>query len=108
MRRKSDFEGMSKPVDGASESHSSSEKDPIHKNKFKVSPMGVGYNITYAPFYKNSKLDQFHGCNETFGKDCVDWFVNERLEMKTLTKQFFETRNKMGLYAKKEKKTFNM
>ena len=45
-------------------------------------PVAVGYNLTEKPDFDNLSLEK-DGYNKYFGDDCVEWFVNEMLEMNT-------------------------
>ena len=52
-------------------------------------PIAIGYSIVKNPDYDNLNLEK-EGYIKYFGKDCVEWFINEMLEIESYMKTFFK------------------
>ena len=52
-------------------------------------PVAIGYNIVKNPDYDNLNLDK-DVYIKYFGEDCVEWFINEMLEIKDYMKTYFK------------------
>ena len=52
-------------------------------------PVGIGYNIVKNPDYENLKFEK-DGYIKYFGEDCVEWFINEMLEIECYIKNYFK------------------
>ena len=58
--------------------------------------VATGYNIVKNPDYDNLDLEK-DGYNKYFGEDCVEWFVNEMLEMESYMKNYFKNEIEINL-----------
>ena len=52
-------------------------------------PVAIGYNIVKNPDYDNLNLEK-DGYFNYFGEDCVEWFINEMLEIENYMKTYFK------------------
>ena len=52
-------------------------------------PVAIGYNIVKNSYYDNLNLGK-DGYIKFFGEDCVEWFINEMLEIEAYMKNYFE------------------
>ena len=59
--------------------------DKLFVNK----PVEIGYNIVKNPVYENLNLEK-DVYIKFFGEDCVEWFINEMLEIKGYMKTYFK------------------
>ena len=59
-------------------------------------PVAIGYNIVKNLDYENLNLEK-DGYIKYFGEDCVEWFVNEMLEIESNMKNYFKTGIKINL-----------
>ena len=88
-----DFECMNIPNnnnnnDNVNDHNNNGVTDKLFVNK----PIAIGYNIVKNPDYDNLNLEK-DGYIKYFGGDCVEWFINEMLEigfMKTYFKNELE------------------
>ena len=72
--------------------------DKLFVNK----PVAIGYNIVKNPDYDNLKIGK-NGYIKYFGEDCVEWFINEMLEIEGYMKKFFENELEIDLDTTPEK-----
>ena len=56
---------------------------------FVSKPVAIGYNIVKNPDYDKLNLEK-DGYIKYFGEDCVEWFVNEMLEIESYMKKYFK------------------
>ena len=76
--------------------------DNIHDNNsvtdklFVNKPVAIGYNIVKNPDYDNSNLEK-DGYIKYFGEDCVEWFVNEMLEIENYMKNYLKNEVEINL-----------
>ena len=66
--------------------------DKLFVNK----PVAIGYNIVKNLDYDNLNLEK-DGYIKYFGEVCVDWFVNETLEIESYLKTYFESELEINL-----------
>ena len=59
--------------------------DKLFVNK----PLAKGYNIVKHPDYDNLNLEK-DGYIKYFGEDCVEWSINEMLEIEGYMKNYFK------------------
>ena len=52
-------------------------------------PLPIGYNMVKNPDYDNLNLEK-DGYIKYFGEDCVEWFINEMLEIESYMKTYFK------------------
>ena len=52
-------------------------------------PVAIGYNIVKNLVYDNLNLEK-EGFIKYFGEDCVEWFINEMLEIESYMKTYFK------------------
>ena len=52
-------------------------------------PLAIVYNIVKNPDYDNLNLEK-DGYFNYFGEDCVEWFINEMLEIESYMKTYFK------------------
>ena len=69
-----DFECMNIPI-------IDNDNDNVTDRFFVSKPVAIGYNIVKIPDYEKLNLEK-DGYIKFFGEDCVEWFINEMLEMK--------------------------
>ena len=75
-----DFECMNIPI---------IDNDNVTDKLFINKPVAIGYNIVKNLDYDNLNLEK-DGYIKYFGKDCVEWFINEMLEIKSYMKTYFK------------------
>ena len=83
-----DFECMNLPINDTNNDNdhdNNSVKDKLFINK----PVAVGYNIVKNPDYDNLNLEK-DGYIKYFCEDCVEWFINEMLEIESFMKNYFK------------------
>ena len=59
-------------------------------------PVAIGYNIVENPDYDNLNLEK-DGYIKYFGEDCVEWFLNEMVEIKSYMKTYFQNEFEINL-----------
>ena len=74
-----DFECMNVPIND-NDNDNVNDDDHVTDKLFVNKPVAIGYNLVKSPDYENLKLEK-DGYNKHFGKDCVEWFINEILEV---------------------------
>ena len=81
-----DFECMNIPInDNDNENDNNAVTDKLFINE----PLAIGYNIVKNSEYDNLNLEK-DGYIKYFGEDCVEWFVNEMLEIESYMKTYFK------------------
>ena len=75
-----DFECMNIPV-------IDNDNDNVTDKLFVNKPVAIGYNIFKRPEYENLNLEK-DGYIKYFGEDCVEWFINEKLEIESYMKTY--------------------
>ena len=87
-----DFECMNIPInnnnnndDNVYDHNNNGVTDKLFINK----PVAIGYNIVKNPGYENLILEK-DGYIKYFGEDCVEWFINEMLEIESYMKTYFK------------------
>ena len=88
-----DFECMNVPIESANENES---MEKLFVNK----PVAIGYYKLKNSGYDNLKLEN-EGHVKCFREDCVEWFINEMLEIQTHMKGFFKTEIEVNLEYQK-------
>ena len=58
--------------------------------------VAIGYNIVENPGYENLNLKK-DGYIKFFGEDCVEWFINELLDLEGNLKNCFKNENEINL-----------
>ena len=77
---------------------------PFNKNNFNGvtdrlfinKPVAIGFNIVKNPDYDNLNLEK-DGYIKYFGKDCVEWFIKEMLEIESYMKTYFKNELEINL-----------
>ena len=59
-------------------------------------PVAIGYNIVKNLEYENLNLEK-DGYSNLFGEDCVEWFINEMLEIECYLKYYFKNELQVNL-----------
>ena len=83
-----DFECMNIPFNNnnnVNDHDNNGVTDKLFVNK----PIAIGYNIVKHPDYDNLNLEK-DGYIKYFGEDCVEWFINEMLEIEGYMKSYFK------------------
>ena len=83
------FECMNIPINDDDNDHVT---DKLFVNK----PIAIGYNIVKHPDYDNLILEK-DGYNKYFGEDCVEWFINEMMEIEAYMKNYFKNEIEINL-----------
>ena len=78
--------------DNINENDNNGVTDKLFVNK----PVAIGYNIVKNPDYENLELEK-DGYIKYFGEDCVEWFVNEMLEIESYMKTYFKNELEINL-----------
>ena len=86
-----DFECMNIPIND-NENDNNGVTDKLFINK----PLAIGYNIVKNSDYDNLNLEK-DGYIKYFGEDCVEWFVNEMLEIESYMKTYFKNELEINL-----------
>ena len=84
-----DFECMNIPI-------IDNDNDHVIDKLFINKPVGIGYNIVKNPENENLTLEK-DGYIKYFGEDCVDWFINEMLQIESYMKTFLKMSSKLVL-----------
>ena len=96
-----DFECINIPIidnDNVNENDNDDVNVNDHDNKgvtdklFVNKPVAMGYNIVKNPDYEKLNLEK-DGYIKYFGEDCVEWFINEKLEVEGYMKYRFSKLN---------------
>ena len=77
-----DFECMNIPI-------KNNDNDHVTDKLFINKPVAIGYKIVKHPDYDNIYLEK-DGYIKYFGEDCVEWFINEMLEIESYMKTYFK------------------
>ena len=65
------------------------DNDGVTDKLFIHKPVAIGYFIVKNPNYDNLNLEK-DDYSKYFGEDCVEWFINEILEIETQMKNYFK------------------
>ena len=87
-----DFERMNIPInDNNNDNNNNNDNvnNGVTDKLFINKPVAIGYNIVKNPDYINLILEK-DGYIKYFGEDCVEWFVNEMLEIESYMKTYFK------------------
>ena len=84
-----DFECMNFPTN---DNINNGDTDKLFINK----PVAIGYNIVKLSGYDNLNLEK-DGYIKYFGEDCVQWFVNEMMEIENYMKTYFKNELEINL-----------
>ena len=63
---------------------------------FVSKPVAIGYNIVKNPDYDNLDFEK-DGYIKYFGKDCVEWFIDETLGIESYMKKYFNNEIEINL-----------
>ena len=85
-----DFECMNVPIN---DKDNDNDNGNVTETLFVSKPVGIGYNIVKNHDYEKINLEKV-GYIKYFGKDCVEWSINDMLEIEGYMKN----------YCKKERK----
>ncbi len=77
-----DFECMNIPFNN-------NNNDNVTDKLFINKPVAIGYNIVKNLDYDNKNLEK-DGYIKYFGEDCVEWFINEMMEIESYMKTYFK------------------
>ena len=77
-----DFECMNIPINN-------NDNDNVTDKLFVNKPVAIGYKIVKNPDYENLNLEK-DGYIKYFVEDCVEWFINEMLEIEGYMKNYFK------------------
>ena len=78
-----DFECMNIPInDNDNDNDNENDNNGVTDKLFINKPIAIGYNIVKNPDYDNLNLEK-DGYIKYFGEGCVEWFVNEMLEIES-------------------------
>ena len=92
-----DFECMNIPInDNNNNNVNDDDNDNVTDKLFINKPLAIGYNIVKNPDYDNQNLEK-DGYIKYFGEDCVEWFVNEMLEIESYMKTYFKIELEINL-----------
>ena len=100
-----DFECMNIPIidnDNVNDNDNDDANVNDHDNKgvtdklFVSKPVAIGYNIVKNGDYENLKLEK-DGYIKYCGEDCVEWFINEMLEIEGYMKVYFKNELEINL-----------
>ena len=72
------------------------DNDHVTDKMFLNKPIAIGYNIVKNPEYENLNLEK-DGYMKYFGEDCVEWFINEMLEIESYMKIYFKIELEINL-----------
>ena len=82
-----DFECINIPIND-NDNDNENDNDKVTDKLFVNKPLAIGYNIVKNSEYDNLNLEK-DGYIKYFGEDCVEWFVNEMLEIESYMKTYF-------------------
>ena len=83
-----DFECMNIPINN-------NNNDNVTDKMFINKPVAIGYNIVKNLDYDNINLEE-DGYIKYFGEDCVEWFINEIMELESYMKIYFKNELKIN------------
>ena len=89
-----DFECMNIPIND-------NDNDNVADKLFVSKPVAIGYDIVKNPDYDNLNLEKDSYIN-FFGEDCVEWFINEILEIESYMKTYFKNELEINLDTNSE------
>ena len=72
------------------------DNDHVTDKLFVNKPVAIGYNIVKNPDYEYLNLEK-DGYIKYFGEDCVEWFINEMLEIESYMKNYFKNELEINL-----------
>ena len=72
------------------------DKDHVTDKLFLNKSVAIGYNIVKNPDYENLTLGK-DGYIKYFGEDCVEWVINEMLEIVSYMKNYFDNELEINL-----------
>ena len=72
------------------------DDDNVTDKLFVNKPVAIDYNIVKNPDYENLNLEK-DGYIKYFGKDCVEWFINEMLKIEGYMKNYFKNELEINL-----------
>ena len=90
-----DFECMNIPINNNNDVNVN-DNDNVTDKLFVNKPVAIGYNIVKHPDYDNMNLEK-DGYIKYFGEDCVEWFINEMLEIEAYMKDYFKNELEINL-----------
>ena len=90
-----DFECMNIPIN---DNGTDNVTDELFVNK----PVAIGYIIVKNPYYENLDLEK-DGYIKCFGEDCVEWFINEMLEIEDCMEIILKMSSKLTLMQFRKK-----
>ena len=102
-----DFESMNIPINNNNNNNDDDDNnDNVNVNDhdnngvteklFVNKPVAIGYNIVKNLEYENLNLEKY-GYIKYFGEDCVEWFINEMLEIESYMKKYFKNELEINL-----------
>ena len=71
------------------------DNDHVRDRLFINKPVATGYNIVKNPDYANLKLEK-DGYIKYFGEDCVEWFINEMLEIESYMNTYWKNEREIN------------
>ena len=80
------------------------DNDHVTDKLFVNKPVAIGYNIVKNRDYENLNLEK-DGYIKYFGEDCVEWFINEIMEIEGYMKNYFKNGIEINLDTIPDKST---
>ena len=96
-----DFECMNIPINNNNNNNDNvnvidHNNNGVTVKMFVNKPVAIGYNIVKNSDYDNLNLEK-DGYIKCFVEDCVEWFINEMLEMESYMKIYFKNELEINL-----------
>ena len=96
-----DFECMNIPINNNNNNDDNvsvidHDNNGVTDKLFVNKPVAIGFNIVKNPDYNNLNLEK-DGYFKYFGEDCVEWFINEMLEIESYMKTYFKNELEINL-----------
>ena len=88
-----DFECTNLPIN---DDNNDDDNNGVTDKLFINEPVAIGYNIVKHPDYDNLNLEK-DGYVKYFGEYCVEWFLNEMLEIESYMKTCFKSELEINL-----------
>ena len=94
-----DFECMNIPINNNNIDNvnvNDHDNNGVTGKLFVNKPVAIGYNIVKHPDYDNLNLEK-EGYIKYLDEDCVEWFINEMLEIESYMKTYFKNELEINL-----------
>ena len=82
--------------DNDNDDDNNKDNDHVTDELFVNRPVAIGYNVVQIPEHENLNLEK-DGYINIFGQDCVEWFINQMMEIESYMKNYFKNELEINL-----------